>query len=64
MDVYDPRDGTRLGRINIPDASPNGKAEETHVVNLVFEGTTLWCFAYGGVYRVPGLLVQGDPRLA
>ncbi|KAJ6570991.1 hypothetical protein DFH09DRAFT_1463193 [Mycena vulgaris] len=62
VDVYHP-DGTRLGKINIPEASPNGKAEEKHVVNIVFEGNTLWCFAYGGVYRVPGLLVQGDPRL-
>ncbi|KAJ7500011.1 hypothetical protein FB451DRAFT_1430751 [Mycena latifolia] len=62
VDVYDP-DGTRLGRINIPDASPNGKAEEKHVVNLVFVGNDLWCFAYGGVYRIPGLLVTGDPRL-
>lgn len=32
VDVYDPRDGTRLGRINIPDVSPNRKAEEKHVV--------------------------------
>ncbi|KAK7055303.1 carboxypeptidase Y [Favolaschia claudopus] len=63
VDVYDP-DGTRLGRINIPDASPNGKAEEKHVVNIVFEGNNLWCFAYGGVYRVANLLVKGDPRLA
>ncbi|KAJ7897436.1 hypothetical protein B0H13DRAFT_2664739 [Mycena leptocephala] len=62
VDVYHP-DGTRLGKINIPEASPNGKAEEKHVVNLVFEGNNLWCFAYGGVYRVPGLLVQGDARL-
>ncbi|KAF8125555.1 hypothetical protein K438DRAFT_1791042 [Mycena galopus ATCC 62051] len=63
VDVYHP-DGTRLGRINIPDASPNGKAEEKHVVNIVFEGNNLWCFAYGGVYRVQGLLVNGDPRLS
>ncbi|KAJ6592694.1 hypothetical protein B0H19DRAFT_1088347 [Mycena capillaripes] len=62
VDVYHP-DGTRLGKINIPEASPNGKAEEKHVVNIVFEGNNLWCFAYGGVYRVPGLLVKGDPRL-
>ncbi|KAF7330245.1 Carboxypeptidase Y [Mycena venus] len=62
VDVYDP-DGTRLGRINIPDASPNGKPVEKHVVNIVFEGNNLWCFAYGGVYRVQGLLVKGDPRL-
>ncbi|KAJ7728975.1 hypothetical protein DFH07DRAFT_850762, partial [Mycena maculata] len=62
VDVYDP-DGTRLGKINIPEASPNGQAEEKHVVNIVFEGNNLWCFAYGGVYRVPGLLVTGDPRL-
>ncbi|KAJ7841385.1 hypothetical protein B0H14DRAFT_3457544 [Mycena olivaceomarginata] len=62
VDVYHP-DGTRLGRINIPEASPNGKAEEKHVVNIVFEGNNLWCFAYGGVYRVQGLLVKGDPRL-
>ncbi|KAJ6516735.1 hypothetical protein C8R47DRAFT_1063409 [Mycena vitilis] len=63
VDVYH-RDGTRLGRINIPAASPNGKAEEKHVVNVVFVGRDLWCFAYGGVYRVPGLVVGGDPRLA
>ncbi|KAF8180556.1 hypothetical protein K438DRAFT_1976742 [Mycena galopus ATCC 62051] len=63
VDVYHP-DGTRIGRINIPDASPNGKAEEKHVVNIVFEGNNLWCFAYGGVYRVQGLLVNGDPRLS
>lgn len=65
VDVYHP-DGTRLGRINIPDASPNGQAAEKHVVNLVFEGDTgnLWCFADGGIYRVPGLLVKGDPRLS
>ncbi|KAJ7880991.1 hypothetical protein B0H14DRAFT_3434117 [Mycena olivaceomarginata] len=44
-------------------ASPNGKAEEKHVVNIVFEGNNLWCFAYGGVYRVQGLLVKGNPRL-
>ncbi|KAJ7889754.1 hypothetical protein B0H13DRAFT_1887865 [Mycena leptocephala] len=62
VDVYHP-DGTRLGKINIPEASPNGQAEEKHVVNLVFEGNNLWCFADGGVYRVPGLLVEGDPRL-
>ncbi|KAJ6562551.1 hypothetical protein B0H19DRAFT_1069161 [Mycena capillaripes] len=62
VDVYHP-DGTRLGKINIPEASPNGKAEERHVVNLVFEGNNLWCFADGGVYRIPGLLVMGDPRL-
>lgn len=62
VDVYDP-DGTRLGRINIPEASPNGVAVEKHVVNIVFEGNNLWCFANGGVYRVPGLLVTGDPRL-
>ncbi|KAJ7152185.1 hypothetical protein C8R43DRAFT_1106987 [Mycena crocata] len=63
VDVYH-SDGTRLGKINIPEASPNGKAEEKHVVNLVFEGNNLWCFAYGGVYRVQGLLVKGDPRLS
>ena len=62
VDVYHP-DGTRLGRINIPEASPSGQPEEKHVVNLVFEGNNLWCFASGGVYRVPGLLVEGDSRL-
>ncbi|KAJ7468725.1 hypothetical protein FB451DRAFT_1257143 [Mycena latifolia] len=63
LDVYH-RDGTRLGRINIPEASANGAFVERHVVNMVFEGNTLWCFATGGLYRVPGLLVSGDPRLA
>ncbi|KAJ7887087.1 hypothetical protein B0H14DRAFT_3430936 [Mycena olivaceomarginata] len=65
VDVYHPN-GTRLGQINIPNASPNGQAVEKHVVNLVFEGNTsnLWCFADGGIYRVPGLLVKGDPRLS
>ncbi|KAJ6575744.1 hypothetical protein DFH09DRAFT_1311794 [Mycena vulgaris] len=62
VDVYHP-DGTRLGKINIPEASPNGETEEKHVMNIVFEGDTLWCFTYGSVYRVPGLLVKGDPRL-
>ncbi|KAF7360104.1 Gluconolactonase [Mycena venus] len=62
VDVYHP-DGTRLGRINIPEASPNGQPAEKHVVNLIFEGNNLWCFASGGIYRVPGLLVQGDSRL-
>ncbi|KAH8802004.1 hypothetical protein DL96DRAFT_1823522 [Flagelloscypha sp. PMI_526] len=63
VDVYDP-DGTHLGKINIPQASMNGKAEEKHVVNMVFEDTTLWIFAMGGMYRVVGLKVKGDPRLA
>ncbi|KAJ7184700.1 hypothetical protein C8R46DRAFT_1300020 [Mycena filopes] len=63
LDVY-ARDGTRLGRINIPAASPNGALVKRHVVNMVFVGNDLWCFATGGVYRVPGLLVAGDPRLA
>ncbi|KAJ6562838.1 hypothetical protein DFH09DRAFT_1364341 [Mycena vulgaris] len=63
VDVYHP-DGTRLGKINIPEASSNGEVVERHVVNMVFEGNTLWCFATGGLYRVPGLLVTGDPRLA
>ncbi|KAJ7184702.1 hypothetical protein C8R46DRAFT_1300023 [Mycena filopes] len=62
VDVY-ARDGTRLGRINIPAASPNGAVVERHVVNMVFAGNDLWCFATGGVYRVPGLLVGGNPRL-
>ncbi|KAJ6541065.1 hypothetical protein DFH09DRAFT_1322916 [Mycena vulgaris] len=63
VDVYNP-DGTRLGKINIPEASPNGKTDEKHVVNIVFERNTLWCFAYGGMYRVAGLLVTGDPCLS
>ncbi|KAJ7702697.1 hypothetical protein B0H17DRAFT_1042875 [Mycena rosella] len=63
VDVYHP-DGTRLGRINIPEASANGAFVERHVVNMAFEGNTLWCFATGGLYRVPGLLVGGDPRLS
>ncbi|KAJ7279653.1 hypothetical protein C8J57DRAFT_1712616 [Mycena rebaudengoi] len=62
VDIYHP-DGTRLGKINIPEASANGDFVEKHVVNMVFEGNTLWCFATGGLYRVPGLLVTGDPRL-
>ncbi|KAF7360637.1 Gluconolactonase [Mycena venus] len=62
VDVYD-RDGARLGKINIPSASPNGQLAQKHVVNLVFEENNLWCFAYGGIYRVRGLLVEGDPRL-
>lgn len=65
VDMYHPN-GTRLRQINIPDASPNGQGVEKHVVNLVFEGDTgnLWCFANGGIYHVPGLLVKGDPQLS